>query len=87
MRVVRLPRAEAGGAPTSLGTTTSVAHEASATESAAILDVCRKLNLDEAKLHAAGREHLLRIVAMLVRLCRPGTGSGTGAPSHLSDGP
>jgi four helix bundle protein len=30
----------------------------SATESAAILDVCRKLNLDEARLHAAGREHL-----------------------------
>src|SRR5687767_3446368 len=47
----------------------------SATESAAVLDVCRKLNLDDAKLHAAGREHLLRIVAMLVRLCRPGTGS------------
>lgn len=60
----------------------------SATESAAILDVCRKLNLDEVRLHAAGRDHLLRIVAMLVRLCRPGsgTGSGTGAPSDLSDG-
>ena len=62
----------------------------SATESAAVLDVCRKLNLDDARLHAAGREHLLRIVAMLVRLCRPGTGSGTGsgteAPSDLSDG-
>ena len=58
----------------------------SATESAAILDVCRKLNLDEASLHAAGRERLLRIVAMLMRLCHPGTGSGTGTPSDLSDG-
>src|SRR5687768_12029690 len=46
------------------------------------------LNLDDARLHAAGREQLLRIVAMLVRLCRPGSGSGSGteAPSDLSDG-
>ena len=51
----------------------------SATESAAILDVCRKLSLVGEAVYGQGREQLLRIVSMLVRLCRTsGTGTGTG---------
>jgi four helix bundle protein len=54
----------------------------SATECAAILDVCRRLNLAEEALLASGRDHLLRIVSMLTRLARrsdeAGTGTGTG---------
>ena len=63
----------------------------SATESAACLDVCAKLSLIDQNQHSAGRDQLLRLVAMLVRLSKPsgtgtGTGTGTGAPSDLSDG-
>jgi four helix bundle protein len=51
----------------------------SATESAAILDVCRKLSIVNDNAYNPGRERLLRIVSMLVRLCRSsGTGTGTG---------
>ena len=53
----------------------------SATECAAILDVCRRLQLaDVAKLDA-GRELLLRVVAMLIQMVRKlaGTGSGRGS--------
>jgi four helix bundle protein len=54
----------------------------SATECAAILDVCRKLDLAEARTLDAGRALLLRIVSMLTRLIRSlresGTGTGTG---------
>jgi four helix bundle protein len=55
----------------------------SATESAAILDVCRKLSIVNDNAYNPGREQLLRIVSMLVRLCRSsgtdtGTGTGTG---------
>jgi len=62
----------------------------SATESAAILDVCHKLRCVEDKLYSLGRDQLLRVVSMLVRLCKPsgtgtGTGTGTGALSDLSD--
>ena len=63
----------------------------SATESAACLDICHKLGLVGEKQFSSGREQLLRLVAMLVRLCNPsgtgaGTGRGTGAPPTLSDG-
>jgi four helix bundle protein len=51
----------------------------SATESSAIIDVCRKLDLISQESHAIGRESLLRIVAMLTRLVRNLTVSGRGA--------
>ncbi len=55
----------------------------SATESAAILDVCRQLELDDCTRLGAGRDLLLRIVAMLTRLTtaedEPGTGPGSGS--------
>ena len=56
----------------------------SATECAAILDVIRTLGLcTKGELLDTGREHLLRIVAMLVRMARAvegaGPGSGTGS--------
>ena len=63
----------------------------SGTECAAILDVCRRLQLVSEDRHAAGRDLLLRIVSMLVRMARPsrgsgtGTGTGTGTKDHLSD--
>lgn len=52
----------------------------SATESAAILDVCRQLALIAQDRFAAGRDLLLRIVSMLIKLGRsvardPGTGT------------
>ena len=53
----------------------------SGTECAAILDVCRRLGLVSEERYAAGRELLLRIVSMLVKLgrsARSGTGRGTG---------
>jgi four helix bundle protein len=54
----------------------------SATECAAILDVCRRLELAETPRLDAGRALLLRIVSMLTRLIRSlgesGTGTGTG---------
>ncbi len=39
----------------------------SATESAAVLDVCRNLKLLADERHAAGRDLLLQVVSMLVR--------------------
>ena len=42
----------------------------SATESAAILDVCQCLNLIKEQRYQQGRELLLRIVAMLVKITR-----------------
>ena len=56
----------------------------SSTECAAIIDVCRELEVLELSLFEAGRQLLLRIVAMLIKLARrlsgtdSGTGSGTG---------
>ena len=50
----------------------------SATESAAILDVCRRLKLVSEASYAAGRDLLLRIVSMLVAMVRRDSGSGTG---------
>jgi four helix bundle protein len=53
-----------------------------ATESAAIRYVCGRLQLVERARYQAGRDLLLRSVAMLVqmvgRIAEPGTGSGTG---------
>jgi four helix bundle protein len=42
----------------------------SATESAALLDVCWRLNLLDDNRHKAGKEMVVRIVAMLVRLAQ-----------------
>ena len=50
----------------------------SATESAAILDVCRRLKLVSEASYAAGRDLLLRIVSMLVAMVRRDSGSGAG---------
>ena len=59
----------------------------SATESAAILDVCRQLALITPERYAAGRELLLRIVSMLTKLGRSvsGTGTGTGTGTDPTD--
>jgi four helix bundle protein len=55
----------------------------SATESAAVLDVCRRLALLDEERYLAGRDLLLEVVAMLVRLIRKlgeegGQGQGQG---------
>ena len=55
----------------------------SATESTALLDVCRRLKLGENAHPIEGRALLLRIVSMLTKTTRkggdgPGTGTGTG---------
>ncbi|HEY7676694.1 MAG TPA: four helix bundle protein [Candidatus Methylomirabilis sp.] len=42
----------------------------SATESAAMLDVCGRLKLADGSTHAEGRETLLRIVSMLTKMVR-----------------
>ena len=55
----------------------------SATECAAILDVCSRLELVEKGCLDTGRELLLRIVSMLTQMVRlrekSGTGTGTGS--------
>ncbi len=55
----------------------------SATECAALLDVCRGLKLTDQPTASAGRERPLRIVSVLTRMARrlggeSGTGTGTG---------
>ena len=50
----------------------------SATECSAILDICRDLELVTPERYQVGREHLLRIVSMLVRLAQAASGTGTG---------
>jgi len=50
----------------------------SATECAAILDVCRLLNLVDERMLNTSRNLLLRIVSMLTRIVQSGTGTGTG---------
>jgi four helix bundle protein len=58
----------------------------SATESAALLDVCRRLKVGDESLLVAGRSLLLRIVSMLIRMVRPGQGrSGTGRGTGTED--
>jgi four helix bundle protein len=42
----------------------------SATESAALLDVCLRLELVDEVAHEAGKEMLLRVVSMLIKLAR-----------------
>ena len=52
----------------------------SATESAALLDVRRRLKLSDGAVTSQGRELLLRIVSMLTRMVRKQGGrSGTGS--------
>ncbi len=43
----------------------------SATECAAVLDVCRRLEITTEDRGCVGRELLVRVVSMLVRLSRP----------------
>ncbi len=54
----------------------------SATECAAIVDVCRRLKLVDEESAGAARELLVRIIAMLIRMVltsgESGTGTGTG---------
>ncbi len=50
----------------------------SATECASILDICYHLQLVELQLCSKGRELLLRIVAMLIKLARQQDQSGSG---------
>jgi four helix bundle protein len=42
----------------------------SATESAALLDVCNRLKLLDETLHRTGKEMVVRIVSMLIRLAQ-----------------
>ena len=55
----------------------------SATECAAIFDICQRLELVEERQYVQGRELLIRIVAMLIRMAQgtsqmqPGTFTGT----------
>ena len=63
----------------------------SATECAAILDVCQRLGLLDEPRFRTGRELLLRIVAMLTQMARRtaesgrGTGTGTGTTCQHRD--
>lgn len=50
----------------------------SATECAAILDVCRHLELLDSDAYESGRDRLLSIVSMLVRLIRSVGSAGQG---------
>jgi len=42
----------------------------SATESAAILDVCQRIKLIDPVLHQKGKEILERVMSMLIKLCK-----------------
>ena len=62
----------------------------SATECAGVLDVCRVLRLTDEKVLAVGREMLLRVVAMLIRMVQAvesGTGRGPGTKLAPADPP
>jgi hypothetical protein len=50
----------------------------SATECAAILDICRRLEMIETENYEAGRKVLLRIVSRLIQMARQPKRSGTG---------
>jgi four helix bundle protein len=63
----------------------------SATESSAILDVCRTLGLLTDEKHSVGRDLLLQVVSMLVRMITnlggeegKGTGRGTGRGKEVT---
>ena len=58
----------------------------SATECAAILDVCRRLSMLEESLFQKGRELLLRIVSMLTQMARRLGESGTHTGTHTGTG-
>ena len=62
----------------------------SATESAAVLDVARKLDLAKSESIGLGRQQLLRIVSMLIAMCRtlrPSTGAGAGTGTERAQAP
>ena len=42
----------------------------SATECAAVLDICRELNLASVELLTEGREILIKVVSMMIKLIR-----------------
>jgi len=50
----------------------------SATESAALLDVCLRLKLVGEAEHRAGKERIVRIVSMLIKLAMSLEGTGVG---------
>ena len=54
----------------------------SATECAAILDICKELELTGSQMIQSGRGLLLRIVAMLTAMARKYSGSGSGSGSN-----
>jgi four helix bundle protein len=54
----------------------------SATECAAVLDVCRALELVDISGLLDGRNLLLRIVSMLTRMTKVGNGDGDGNEGH-----
>ena len=58
----------------------------SATECAAILDVCRHLQLSEAQRVSAARDLLVRIVSMLTRLAKTHQKAGDGDGNGDGDG-
>ena len=49
----------------------------SATESAALLDICVRLELLDDGGHKAGKEMLVRVVSMLIKLAQACEGSGS----------
>ena len=57
----------------------------SATECAAVLDVCSCLQVAEADRFSEAYQLLLRIVSMLVRMSRLSQGSGTGTGTPPDD--
>ncbi len=50
----------------------------SATECAAVMDVCKRLNLIEESIYDSGRELLLQIVSMLTRMVKNISEAGKG---------
>ena len=60
----------------------------SATECAAILDVCRHLKLADQEHLDSGRDFLLRVVSMLTRMTKEsGTGTEEQQESHPNNRP
>jgi len=58
----------------------------SATECAAVLDVCQRLSLLDEESHTNARGLLVRIVSMLIKLVRRAGHSGTGAGTGTGTG-
>jgi four helix bundle protein len=58
----------------------------SATECAAIFDVCRRLQLVDTQRIDAARDLLLRVVSMLIQMARRRSGTGTGTGTGTGAG-